>query len=252
MFSNLSAGGRRAPAVWTVQGARGGGACGAIGYTVPGGIPRLTCDPSRQVREEQRAVVRVESDDAGTVRGVTTGRPVGRVEQIWLYPVRSLAGTAVPEAEVAPGGLAGDRAWTAIGADDVPIRPKDAPAMRDVAPSGDPAVDADRLTAVLGRPVRLAPTPDARPDVAPVHLVSREAVDRAAAGEVPEGCSAEDPRANLLLTLDGDERGWVGHDLRVGDAVLRVTRTPKHCLGVYADVVTPGTVRTGDPVLLVG
>jgi MOSC domain-containing protein YiiM len=123
--------------------------------------------------------------------------------------------------------------------------------MREVTPSGDPAADAERLTAVLGRPVRLLPTPDARPDVAPVHLVSRQAVERAAAGDVPEGCSAEDPRANLLLSLDGDERTWVGRELRVGEAVLRVTRTPKHCLGVYADVVTPGAVRTGDPVQLV-
>jgi len=29
-----------------------------------------------------------------------------------------------------------------------------------------------------------------------------------------------------------------------------VTRTPKHCLGVYADVLRPGEVRVGDPVFL--
>jgi uncharacterized protein len=176
---------------------------------------------------------------------------VGRVEQIWVYPVRSLAGTELTDAEVSSAGLVGDRAWTVTGEDGSVIRPKDAPAMRDVAPSGDPTADAERLAAVLGRPVRLQPTSGARPDVAPVHLVSRRAVERAAAGEVPEGCSAEDPRANLLLALDGDERAWVGRDLRVGEALLRVTRTPKHCLGVYADVVAPGAVRTGDPVLLV-
>ncbi|WP_089335190.1 MOSC N-terminal beta barrel domain-containing protein [Blastococcus mobilis] len=176
---------------------------------------------------------------------------VGRVERIWIYPVRSLAGRELTDAEVSPGGLAGDRAWTVTGEDGSVIRPKEAPAMRDVAPSGDPTADAGRLAAVLGRPVRLQPTSGARPDVAPVHLVSRQAVERAAAGELPEGCSAEDPRANLLLTLDGDERAWVGRDLRVGEVLLRVTRTPKHCLGVYADVVAPGAVRTGDPVLLV-
>jgi hypothetical protein len=176
---------------------------------------------------------------------------VGRVEQIWIYPVRSLAGTALAEAEVSAGGLAGDRAWTVVGDDEEPIRGKQAPAIRDTVATGDPAVDAAALTGTLGRPVRVVPTTGARPDVAPVHLVSRQAVDRAAAGDVPEGCSAEDPRANLLLTLDGDERSWVGRELRVGTAVLRVTRTPKHCLGVYADVVTPGAVHTGDPVLLV-
>ena len=67
------------------------------------------------------------------------------------------------------------------------------------------------LTAALGRAVRLVPTPEERAGVAPVHLVSRQAIDRAAAGDVPEGCSADDPRANLLLSLDGDdERTWVG------------------------------------------
>jgi uncharacterized protein YcbX len=29
---------------------------------------------------------------------------------------------------------------------------------------------------------------------------------------------------------------------------LLVTRTPKHCLGVYADVRVPGRVRVGDAV----
>jgi hypothetical protein len=84
-----------------------------------------------------------------------------------------------------------------------------------------------------------------------VHLVSRQAIARAALGDVPQGCSAEDPRANLVLDLaGGDERTWVGRTLRVGDAVLEVTRTPKHCLGVYADVRRAGAVTVGDPVLL--
>lgn len=179
-------------------------------------------------------------------------RVIGRVEQIWIYPVRSLAGRPVPAVGVGPAGLDGDRAWTAVGEDGAVLRAKELPAMRDVAATGDPAADRAALSAVLGRPVRLDVTDTGRGEVAPVHLVSRQAVERAAAGEVPEGCSAEDPRANLLLTLDGDERTWVGRELRVGQAVvLRVTRTPKHCLGVYADVVTPGAVRTGDPVLLV-
>jgi uncharacterized protein YcbX len=175
---------------------------------------------------------------------------VGRVEQIWIYPVRSLAGTGVPAAEVTPQGLAGDRAWTVIGDDDSVVRAKDAPGMADVTATGDPDADAAALAEVLGRPVRLAPTPAEGAGVAPVHLVSRGAIERAAAGQVPEGCSADDPRANLVLTLDGDERQWVGRELRVGEAVLAVTRTPKHCLGVYADVRRPGRITVGDAVLL--
>jgi uncharacterized protein YcbX len=173
-------------------------------------------------------------------------RVVGRVEQLWLYPVKSLAGTAVPAAVVGPTGLAGDRVWTVVDDDGSPVRAKDAPVLATLEPVGS---DAASLSAAVGRPVRLAALPPA-PGVAPVHLVSRGAIERAAAGEVPEGCSADDPRANLVLTLDGDERTWVGRVLRVGEAVLEVTRTPKHCLGVYADVREPGRITVGDAVLL--
>jgi MOSC domain-containing protein YiiM len=174
-------------------------------------------------------------------------RVVGRVERVWIYPVRALAGTPVPTVEIGVAGLAGDRALTVVDDDGRAVRAKDAPVLSSLS---GPDADAAWLSAALGRPVHLEPLPPG-PGVAPVHLVSRQAIARAALGDVPQGCSAEDPRANLLLTLDGDERTWVGRNLRVGDAVLRVTRTPKHCLGVYADVVTPGAVRTGDPVLLV-
>ena len=184
----------------------------------------------------------------GTVARVAAlARVVGRVERIWVYPVKSLAGTAVSVVDVEPGGLAGDRAWTVVDDEGRPLRAKDAPVLATL----DPAVaDAGSLSAAAGRSVHLAALPPA-PGVAPVHLVSHQAIDRAALGQVPEGCSADDPRANLLLSLaDDDERTWVGRALRVGAAVLEVTRTPQHCLGVYADVRRPGAVRVGDPVLL--
>ena len=179
------------------------------------------------------------------------GRPVGRVEQLWIYPVKSLAGASVPTAEIDTAGLRGDRVWTVVGDDGELVRAKSSPAMARVTPTGDPDDDAAALTAALARPVHLEAGVE-QPGVAPVHLVSRQAIDRAAAGEVPEGCSADDPRANVVLHLDGDgdERTWVGRQLRVGSAVLEVTRTPKHCLGVYAEVRRAGTVTVGDPVLL--
>jgi uncharacterized protein YcbX len=175
---------------------------------------------------------------------------MGRVEQIWVYPVRSLGGTEVPLVQVTAHGLAGDRAWTVVGDDGNVVRAKDAPGLADVSATGDPDADAHAVGAFLGRAVRLVPTPEDGTGVAPVHLVSRGAIERAAAGEVPEGCSADDPRANLVLALDGDERTWVGRQIRVGEAVLEVTRTPKHCLGVYADVRVPGRISVGDTVLL--
>jgi MOSC domain-containing protein YiiM len=176
---------------------------------------------------------------------VDDGPTVGRVEQIWLYPVRSLAGTRVSTAEVDAAGLTGDRALTVVDDDGRVIRAKDAPLLGELAGT---EADAAALSAAVGRAVRLAAVPPG-PGVAPVHLASRQAIDRAALGDVPQGCSADDPRANLLLDLpEEDERGWVGRTVRIGEVELHVTRTPKHCLGVYADVRRPGRIRVGDRV----
>jgi uncharacterized protein len=174
---------------------------------------------------------------------------VGRVAAIRVYPVRSTVGRDLPSVEVGAGGLEGDRAWVAVGPDGAVLRGKDAPGLAAVATTGEPVADAAAIGAALGVAVTLAPA-EQRDDVAPVHLVSRGAINRAARGEVPEGCSADDPRANLLLEIDHDERSWVDRTVTVGTAVLRVTRTPRHCLGVYADVHTPGRVEVGDPVRL--
>jgi uncharacterized protein YcbX len=179
---------------------------------------------------------------------------VGTVAAISVYPVKSLGGRTLPAAVVDPGGLRGDRAYAVVDADTGErVTVKTTPELRQVVATGDPEADTLALTAVLGRPVRLAPSAAGpQVDAAAVHLVSRGAVDRAAAGDVPEGCSADDPRANLVLQLtgDADERAWVGRRLQVGEAVLDVVRTPKHCLGVYAEVRTPGRVAEGDAVRL--
>jgi uncharacterized protein YcbX len=176
---------------------------------------------------------------------------VGSLAQVTVYPVKSLGGRTVAEAEVSPAGLAGDRAWRVVDATTgEPVTVKTTPAMAAVVATGDDEADTIALTEVLGRPVRLERAAGPQVDAAAVHLVSRAAVARAAAGEVPEGCSADDPRANLLLDLPAgaDERGWLGRTVRIGAVELLVTRTPRHCLGVYADVRRPGTVRVGDRV----
>ena len=180
---------------------------------------------------------------------------VGTVEQVAVYPVKSLGARTLTEALVEPAGLRGDRAYAVVdAATGERVTARAAPRLREVVATGDVGADAETLTAVLGRPVRLAASAAGpQVDAAAVHLVSRQALDRAAAGEVPEGCSADDPRANLLVSLaaaGGNERDWVGHRLRVGEALLRVTRLPKHCLGVYAEVVEAGRVAVGDEIRL--
>jgi uncharacterized protein YcbX len=100
--------------------------------------------------------------------------------------------------------------------------------------------------------------------------------------DLPEPLDPRRFRNTLLIegTTAHEEDSWVGRDVRVGSAVLRVaerdqrcsliTKNPDSgerdmdtlrvltsyrrqddgevCLGVYADVVEPGDVAVGDPV----
>ena len=127
------------------------------------------------------------------------------------------------------------------------------PRHRPTLEAGGP--DADRaLAEALGRPARLERVPAGSTLDAPVHLVSRQALDAAARGEHDAAdcaCSLEEPRANLVLDVPGlREEDWIGRRLGIGAAVLRVARRPGHCLGVYAEVARAGTIRPGDAVVL--
>ena len=177
---------------------------------------------------------------------------VGRLDEIRVYPVKSLAGVALAAVEMDPTGLRGDRTSVVVDAGSGElVRARHAPVLATLAPTGDTVADEHAIGTALGRAVRLETAIGAAGGGAGVHLVSRQAVARAALGNVPHGCSAEDPRANLLVSLpDDDERAWVGRLLAVGEVVLEVTRTPKHCLGVYAEVRDGGVVTVGDPILL--
>ncbi|MEO7753528.1 MAG: hypothetical protein ABIS35_08955 [Terracoccus sp.] len=55
------------------------------------------------------------------------------------------------------------------------------------------------------------------------------------------------PKANVVLDMEPGALGaLVGRLVRLGDCVLSVTRSPSQCAGVYADVVTTGTVTVDD------
>lgn len=207
---------------------------------------------ARPYLDAQLRRLRGRAGPLGSVGDVTEvgRRVVGRIEQVWVYPVKSLAGVSSTAVELGPTGPRGDRGSVVVdAASGEQVRAKDAPVLATLMPSGDPAADERAIADALGRPIRLEATATGGTDAAGVHLVSRQAIERARLGDVPAGCSADDPRANLLLSLpDDDERTWVGRLLSVGDVVLEVTRTPKHCLGVYAEVRDGGLVSVGDPI----
>ena len=129
---------------------------------------------------------------------------------------------------------------------------------------------------------RFSTPPGTFVDLSPVHLLSTTSLTSLSADG--EGFDARRFRPNVLVDVDVDrqqaaaefpEAGWTGARLEIGDAALRVSGATIRCvvptrpqpgidldrsitrllaertdrfLGVYADVVRPGTVRVGDVV----
>ncbi len=107
---------------------------------------------------------------------------IGTVEQIWRYPVKSMAGERLPECEVGSLGLPGDRGWAIRDEEKSEVKTgtripllmqcfsayreepghESIPHVNIIFPDGsnvasnDPDVD-NRLSAVLGRRVKLWP-----------------------------------------------------------------------------------------------
>jgi uncharacterized protein YcbX len=217
--------------------------------------------------------VTADDEDAGVPAAGEgdAGAIVGRVVVTQAFPVKGAGALPADGIRLDADGVVGDRRH-AVVTDAGDLLTADAePRLRDVlaapadggpplltVPTGldgvrGPAADA-ALSAFLGHPVRVAPVPPARTLDAPVHLVTQQALDAAARGEHDAAdcaCSLSEPRANLVVEATADrEEAWIGRRLAVGDAVLRVLRRPGHCLGVYAEVERPGTVRPGDAVVL--
>ncbi|MGN6300424.1 MAG: MOSC N-terminal beta barrel domain-containing protein [Angustibacter sp.] len=204
------------------------------------------------------------------------GQVVGRVDGLRAFPVKSMTAPRLEHARVEASGLQHDRVWAVVDDEGTVVTAKQVGGLREVAavvPEGEHAPElvlagedepltgsaADAAIArLVGRPARLQVADGASfADVAPVHVVSRQAVEQAAAEEGTTygdpACSIEEPRANIELDLSAGEleTAWVGRELHLGEVVLRVSQQPRHCLGVYADVVQPGTVEVGDEVRLV-
>jgi uncharacterized protein len=146
---------------------------------------------------------------------------------------------------------------------------------------------AQALSDYAGRELRLARTdaPGRAVDRADgsVSIVSDESVDELARQAGVDG--ADERRFRMLVGVTGDaphlEDTWIGHAVRIGDAVVRVHEQVARCaittknpdtgerdldtlrvikayrgtrgqkqldFGVYGEVVTPGRVRVGDSI----
>ncbi len=209
-----------------------------------------------------------------------------RLSEIWRYPVKSMAGEQLTEAEIGDEGIPGDRV---VHVEDVRgrvitsrSRPKLLLHHAILGGDGEPLVDgrawrdsgvAADVAAAGGAGARLVRGDGLeRFDVLPLLVATDGAV-------ASLGYDRRRFRPNLLIGgVPGlAERDWESRELSVGSAVIRMVNLRQRCImttfdpdtaeqdtevllrihreldGLFAldcEVVRPGRVRVGDPVAL--
>ncbi len=209
-----------------------------------------------------------------------------RVDGLWRYPVKSLAGEALESARLTANGIPGDRIVHVRGPEGVRTSRRQHRMLGlkgTLGADGQPLVDGVRWDApeVLAA-IRLAAGDDAtlaaydgpeRFDILPLLVATDGAV-------AAFGRDIRRLRPNILIGgVDGmDETTWEGAELHIGEAVIGLDSLRGRCpmttvdpdtlvrdpavlkdigrrfggrLALNAEVLRPGRVRVGDPVKLV-
>ena len=161
------------------------------------------------------------------------------IQELWRYPVKSMAGERIESAEVTEAGIVGDRMVLVVGTGGRIITSRTHPRLLglhgSLGPAGEPLVDgkpwddpeiAEAVRAAAGPQARLVryDGPE-RFDVLPL-LIGTD-------GAFAElGVDHRRLRPNIVVGgVDGlAERGWPGHRLRVGGAVASVTKLRSRCV----------------------
>jgi len=206
------------------------------------------------------------------------------VAELWRYPVKSLRGESLPEAELTDVGVGGDRLVHAVRASGRVFTARTHKQLLGL----QGGLDADGAPTIDGLPwndpealrrVRAATEPDAelvyydgvgpqRFDVLPLSVATDGGVEAV-------GVDRRRFRANVYLDgVEGlAERGWVGRALQLGGALVGVRQVRSRCVMTTFDpdtleqdisvlqkiyfelggraaldcyVVEPGLVRVGD------
>jgi len=172
------------------------------------------------------------------------------VDQLWRYPVKSVGGEPLTDADVGVSGVAGDRilavldergevTWAGaipplmrvravtLGAGVAELVLPDGARIRCDAPDADA-----RLSAAVNAKVRLVGHREDRPDAA-VHVVTTAAL-HTLAGALPDSpIDATRFRPNLVLDERGTgypEHGWLGRRMAIGALRLRFTELCERCV----------------------
>jgi uncharacterized protein len=160
------------------------------------------------------------------------------VQQLWRYPVKSMAGEALERAEVGLDGIAGDRHVVVAGPHGLVTsrtRPRLLALHGTLSAEGEPLVERQPAgSAAAAALVQAAAGPEAqlamldtseRFDILPL-LVATDGAIKAF------GRDGRRLRPNIVLGgVDGlAERDWEGRLLRIGDVVIRLDSLRARCI----------------------
>lgn len=219
-----------------------------------------------------------------TPAGVAASHATVRLAEIWRYPVKSMGGERLEQADLGEEGIPGDRIVQVRDARGDVVTSRSRPGLllhhATVGPDGEPRVDGRAWDdALVGVDVQKAAG-------AGTFLVRDDALERfdvlpllvATDGAIASlGYDRRRFRPNLLVAgVPGlAEREWEGQHLYVGDAIIGVVSLRQRCimttfdpdtaaqdknvllrihrelggrLALNCDVIRPGHVRVGDAV----
>jgi MOSC domain-containing protein len=176
-----------------------------------------------------------------------------RVSELWRYPVKSLRGESLQEAEITALGIEHDRLVHVRRAGGRVFTARTHPGLLGLQGGGGPTIDGipwDDPAALAA--VRAVTEPDAelayydgggpqRFDVLPISLATD-------GGVAAVGVDRRRFRANVYLEgVPGlTERDWVGREVRIGEAVLGVRQVRGRCVMTTFD---PDTLEQDISVL---
>ena len=209
------------------------------------------------------------------------------LSELWRYPVKSMAGEHLEQAELTTNGIRGDRIVHVMDARGRVITSRTHHRLlglrATLGPDDEPLIDgrswkdpasAEAVRGAAGPTVRLVRYEGReRFDVLPLLIATDGAI-------AALGVDSRRLRPNIVIAgVEGlAEREWPGHRLRIGPAVIDVRKLRRRCVmttfdpdtlaqditvlhrivddfdGVMAldcDVVTGGVIRLGDPVELI-
>lgn len=178
------------------------------------------------------------------------------VAELWRYPVKSLAGERLEQAEIRPDGMIGDRLVQVYDARGHVVTARKHPDLLGhrgtLGPDGEPRIDgwpwaspeaAAAIAQAVGWKARLERfTGEERFDILPLLIATDGAI-------AALGVDGRRLRPNIVVGgVDGlGEREWPGRRLRIGEVEIAVAQLRARCVMTTYDpdtqVQDPGVLR---------